>query len=950
MNKLIMRLKMTGFFEFKAVLVWWRGGRMGFGSGWRRGMARVRSWVSAVSERERLEMEMEAELASHQERRAADLIAGGMAAAEAARRARVELGTALTHKEGMRASLGLRWWDELRADVRFGLRMLRKNPGFTAIAAGSLALAIGANTAIFSIAKMALYDRLGVPHPEQLRIVGWTGDEKLTSFGYFSSFDGSEVGMKGNGISYPVFQQIEAQNHTLAGIFAMDNYSTTGMIRGNPKELMGELLSGNAYAVLGLQPQLGRGIQPADDTTSGTGAVTVISDGLWRREFGGSPAVLGQTITVNRVALTIVGVNPREFTGTSGTVLAPDFYAPLSMQPVLDPQGGKEPSLLAQAGMWRFEAMARLTPDVRESTARADLEVEMAAASRATMKVGAGETVPKAVLADGSRGMRQLDMLREPINVLWGLVGLVLLLACANTANLLLARSARRQREMSVRLALGAGRGRVLRQMITESLLLASLGGALGLWLGYLAVNAIPGMLTFAPIPIHLNHPFDWTVCGFGAAVTVLTGLLFGLTPALSAARAEVSSNLKESAQTVTRRRKGLGGKALVGFQIALSTLLVIGAGLFVRSVVGLDRTDPGFRTDHLLLVDIDPPGNRYGPGKDIELHQQLEAAISAVPGVESVAPMWTPWLAGNMAKSGFETEAEVGARSEKKFAESAETGNVVGNEFFQTLGVQMIAGRSFGAQDTATSAKVGVINQSLARKRFGNGNAIGKRFSTRGEKGPWIEVVGICADTRFQDLRSAPPAQYFVLYEQQKSASGMTYAIRTHVRPELLGAALQKAVAHVDRDLPVSNIRTQQQQIDESMSTEIVLAAMTAGFGMLALALACVGIYGVMAYSVANRRNEIGIRMALGAQPGRVRRMILRESGWLAVVGIAVGVAAALGVTRVVKSMLFGVQPNDPATVVGGIAILLLVALAASWIPAARAARVQPMEALRHE
>jgi predicted permease len=918
-------------------------------SGWRSLMARMRSWVGAMARRDQLENEIEAELAGHLERRAADLVAAGMTPEQAARQARVELGTALTHKEGMRASLGLRWWDELRADVRFGLRMLRKSPGFTAIAAGSLALAIGANTAIFSIAKIALYDRLGVPHPEQMRIVGWTGDEKLIPFGYFSSFDGSDVGMKGNGISYPVYQQMQAQNRGLAGIFAFDDYSTTGTIGGNPKPLMGQLFSGNAYSVLGIRPQLGRGILPSDDTAA-AGAVTVISDGLWQREFGGSPSVLGQSITVNRVPLRIVGVNPRGFTGTSGTVIVPDFYAPLSMQPVLDPQGGSEPSLLSKQGMWGLQVIARLKPEVSESAALAELRVEMAAAARATLKVEAGQSVPQAVMADGSRGLHQMDVLRRPIDVLWVLVGLVLLLACANTANLLLARGARRQREMSVRLALGAGRGRVLRQMITESLLLASVGGALGLWLGYMVVGALPSMLTFAPIPIHLNHPFDWTVCGFGAAVTVLTGLLFGLTPALGAARAEVSSHLKESSQSVTRRRRGLGGKALVGFQIALSTLLVIGAGLFVRSVMGLNNTDAGFRTDHLLLAEIDAPGNRYAPGKDVALHQQLEQAIAAVPGVESVAPMSTPWLAGDMAKSGFETEAELTAKGGQIKDPQGETNNYVGNRFFETMGISMIAGRSFGPQDTATSLKVGVINESLARERFGKGNAIGQRFSTNGDKGPWIQVVGICADTRYQDLKDAPPAQFFVPYVQRESASGMTYVIRTHVKPEVLGAALQKAVANVDRDLPISNIRTQQQQIDESMSTEIVLAAMTAGFGLLALTLACVGIYGVMAYSVANRRNEIGIRMALGAQRGQVRGMILRESSWLALTGIAVGTGAALLLMRLVKSMLYGIQPNDPATLGAGVGILLLVALAASWIPARRAAGVEPMEALRHE
>jgi predicted permease len=908
--------------------------------------ASLRSLFRSALHRRRLEAEMDAELAAHLEHRSADLVRSGLSPVEAARQARIELGNALTHKEGMRAAVGLHWLDELAADLRYAARMLRKSPGFTAIAVGSLALAIGANTAIFSIAKIVLYDRLGVAHPEQLRILGWNGDDNMVSMGYSSSFNGSDVGMKADGISYAVYQQLQAQSHTVDGMFAFDRFLATGLILGNARPLMGELFSGNAYAVLGVRPQLGRAIQPSDDSSAACGAVVVISDGLWRREFGGSRSVLGQTITVNRIPLTIVGVNPRGFTGASGTVIVPDLYAPLCMQPLIDPSFGQQPSVLAMPQMWGLEVMARLKPGVNQSVALAELRVEMAAAARATLTVKAGQSVPRAVLADGSRGLHQMEGLRQPIDVLWVLVGLVLLLACANTANMLLARGAQRQREMSVRLALGAGRGRLLRQMLTESLLLASLGGAAGIWIGSIIVDAIPSMLAFSPIPVHLNHPFDWKVCGFAAGVTLLTGLLFGMTPAWSAARAEVSSNLKQSAQTVTRRRKGLGGKALVGFQIALSTLLVIGAGLFVRSVVGLNRTDAGFRTDHLLLAEIDPPGNGYPPGKDVAFHHQLEQAIAAVPGVESVAPMSVPWLAGFMAETSFQTETEQAAKSDGPGVRN----NRVGNQFFQTMGIPMVAGRSFGPQDTATSPQVAVINQSLARERFGKGNAIGQRFTTGSDKGPWIQVVGICADTRYQNLRETPPSQYFVPYVQQRFAGPMTYAIRTHVKPEVLASALQKAVANADRDLPISNIRTQQQQIDETMSTEIVLAAMTAGFGLLALALASVGIYGVMAYSVAQRTNEIGIRLALGAEPGRVRAMILRESSWLALAGIAAGLVAALALTRAVKSMLYGIAPDDPVTLGASVLLLFLVALAAVWIPASRAARVQPMQALRHE
>ncbi len=535
---------------------------------------------------------------------------------------------------------------------------------------------------------------------------------------------------------------------------------------------------------------------------------------------------------------------------------------------------------------------------------------------------------------------------KRPVYVLMTLTGFVLLLACANIANLLLARGALRQREMSVRLALGAGRSRVLRQLLTESLLLSGIGGACGLLLGYLGRNAIPRLLANAWDRSDLNVPIDWGVFGFAAGVTLLTGLLFGLAPAWMAARAEVSSSLKESAQSTTRRRKGLGGKAIVAFQIALSTLLVVGAGLFLRTLWALNAVDVGFRTDHLMLFEVAPPKQRYGPGKDVQLHQRLEQGFAALPGVEGVAPSWVAYIADNMSNDDFMPEGETVAQDHR----GAEDVNVVGNTFFQTMGIPIIGGRGFAAQDTATSPKVAVINQALAKKRFPHVNALGKRFQTGDEKHEWVQIVGICADTRYAKLRAASPPQFFMPYVQQAEVGGLTYAIRTRLDPGELVPALRRVVQQSDRDLPIIDIRTQREQIDANMQMERAFAALTAGFGLLALALACVGIYGIMAYSVANRRNEIGIRMALGAQPGQVRGMILRESTWLAGAGIVVGVGAALLLARLVKSMLYGIQPYDPATLAGGVAILMAVAVAASWIPARRAAGVQPMEALRHE
>jgi predicted permease len=372
----------------------------------------------------------------------------------------------------------------------------------------------------------------------------------------------------------------------------------------------------------------------------------------------------------------------------------------------------------------------------------------------------------------------------------------------------------------------------------------------------------------------------------------------------------------------------------------------VVSAGLFMRTLFALRAIDAGFRTDHLILFSISPPASRYTAGKDVELHSRLENDFAAIPGVQSVTAASIAYIGNSMSNETFLPAGE--SREEKK--EQAEYFDAVGNSFFASMGIPIVAGRPFGPQDTATSPKVAIVNQSLVRKRFANTNPVGKEFKTGDDKVGLVRIVGVCADTRYANLRDDPPAQFFMLYRQQPDAGGMNYAIRSSIEPGVLAASLREVVKKVDRDLPIVDVRTQQEQIDSNMQTERLLASLTAGFGVLALALACVGIYGIMAYSVANRRSEIGIRLALGAQPGQVRGMVLRESTWLAVIGIIVGVGAALMLTRLIKSMLFGIQPYDPMTMAGGVLILLAVALAASWIPARRAAGVQPMEALRHE
>jgi predicted permease len=914
----------------------------------------IRSWLRAAIHRGRLESEMEAELANHLEARAADLIRGGCTPDEAERRARVELGPALMHKEEMRASLGLRWVDELGGDLRYAARMLRKSPGFTAIAATSLALAIGANTTIFSVMKRVLLDRLDVPHAEQLRLLHWLGDKHTAVSNVWGITDNIQDGLGAASFSYPVYEQLRRGNRVLEDLFAFKNVGRmNATIDGNAQILQGELVSGNYFEQLQIRPQLGRPILASDDKI-GAVPVALASASLWQRAFSSSPNVVGRTIKVNMVPVMIIGVTPRGFTGAKSVQAAPDLFFPMSTQPLVEPRG-KNGSLLGESSpdMWWLNIMGRAKPGVSDAQAQAALNASLASVVESTLKPGAKDTIPRLNLADGSRGLfLSKDMFGKPLEVLMAVVSLVLVLACANIASLLLARSTARQREISVRLALGAGRGRVLRGVLTESLLLSTLGGALGAILAFAGCNTLPKLLANPWEVEQVAIPFDWPMFAFTAAVTLSTGLLFGIVPAWTATRTQVGSCLKATSQTTTRRRKGLGGKAIVGFQVMLSTLLVAGALLFLQSLFNLAQVDPGFRTDHLLLFAIQQPESRYPAPKDLDLHRRIEERVRALPGVDAVTLSEVAYISDSMESSNFLPEGE----KQDPDKEQSASNNSVGAGFFRTMGIPILAGRDFNTNDTVNSPKVGILSESLARNAFPGQNPIGRHFLAHwhpkeGKPGDWIEVVGVCGDTRYWTLKQDPTGMFYEPYLQTANLDfGATYEVRTRLKPESIAPALRLAVQSIDPDLPLQDVRTQQEQIDATMQQERVFAALTAGFGVLALSLACVGVYGVMAYSVAQRTNEIGIRLALGAMPRQVLSMVLREAWWLSFGGIAVGIGAALLLARLVKSLLYGLQPNDPVALAGAGLLLILVGLSASWIPARRAAGVEPMTALRHE
>jgi predicted permease len=917
--------------------------------------SRVRTWWSAVSRGGELDRQVSEELEFHVESYAADLMRGGVPREEAQRRARAELGSLAARREDCRRAWGAHIFDELRGDIRFALRMLAKSPGFAAIAIGSLALGIGANTVIFTAAQHMLLDRLGVPHPEQLRLLEWTQPnnnglvEEMWGWWDENHNGNAEVSTS---FSYPVYQQLRRDSRTMEELFAFKPLNRQVVsVNGHAEAVDAEMVSGNYYSGLEVRPQLGRGIDEQDDAVPGSGAVAVISDRFWTSHFGRSPDVLGKTILMNTTALTLVGVNPPGFTGAYSAQGTPDVFVPMSMQPVLAPQGfaeGESPSLLTNKTLWWVMLMGRVRQGVPGPTVAAALDVSLQAAVRATMPAS-GRAMPRLLLMDGSRGQNpDSDDFGKPIYVLMALSGFVLLLACANLANLLLAHASARQREISVRLAMGAGRTRIVRQMLTESLMLSLLGGAAGLALAYGVRNAIPRLLSSAWRPPAFSAHFDWRIFGFAVGISLLTGLVFGLAPAWEATRVQVSSGLKDAAQTTTHRRKGLAGKALVMVQVALSMLLVVGAGLFVRTLMQLGHARLGFTPDHLMLFSIEPPQAKYPKAASLLLYRDLEQRLAAIPGVTRVALTKEALIANNVSMYTFVPEGTV---RKKRGDNPSVLMNDVSASFFTTFGIPIVAGRGFDATDSATSRTVAVVNEALAKKYFPNVNPVGKTFEAGYHDPITIEIVGVCGDAKYNNLRGDIGPTFYTPYWQANDGIGQaTFAVQTRMNRAAIVDAVRKVLAKVDSNVPLLDVRTQQEQINATMQQERIFADLTAGFGVLALVLASIGIYGILAYSVSRRTSEIGIRMALGARPGMVLGMVLREAAWMTVFGVVAGLGAALGMGRLIASMLYGLKPWDPETLAGAALLLGLVALGASWIPARRAANVDPMTALRHE
>jgi predicted permease len=905
-------------------------------------LARFRSWLRAATSRSRLEREMDEELAFHLESYTSELIRRGLPPEEAARRARIELGGTAIQKEHMRASLGLRLWDDLRADLRYAVRMLAKSPGFTAIAIGSLALGIGANIAIFSMARTALFQTLPIPHPAELRQLHWTihGTRQPMNGLYGLADKPGANNMSSSAFSTEAYRDLR-ESPVFRGLIAS---SPVGRMEiafdGDTQSANAQYVSGNFFSALGLTAEIGRLLLPSDDLASGKSTVVVLSDAFWESRFARSPAVIGKTVEVNRVPLTIVGVAQRGFTSLE-YYGRPHLYLPLSLDPLLSP--GEHSSRLTDPETWWLSLYGRISPGVTNAQAQSALAGIFHQTVQRTLKQRRKIDLDsmRLTVTGASRGENpnRLKFLQID-SVLAALAFLVLLLACANLANLLLARAAARQKEVSLRIALGAGRGRILRQVVTENLLLAISGGGAGTALGYAGRNLAPPLLG-QPAP-----SFDLATVGFALGLSLLTCLLFGSVPAWRAIHADAQEAMRETSQMTARRSRTRMGKSLVIVQIALSVILVAGAGLFLQTLHNLLRVQLGFQPERLLLFNLSLTPEYKTSAKRAAAYESIAERLEAIPGTTSASYSTDPLIADYTSTSNFDVDGEPeGERGERRAWM-----NIVGSHFFQTMGIPLMEGRSFGREDTASSQPVAIVNQQLAHDFFPGKNPVGQTF-----KGGDVHavVVGICGNTRFKDLRNTPPPTFY-LFSRQIGDYGpggqMTFAVKTASAPASIAVSARKAVGAFDRNLPVYRLRTQEEQIDESLHAERLFALLTSGFGVLALVLACIGIYGIMAYTVARRTNEIGIRLALGAPRRSVMTMVLSEALTLSVIGVLAGMAITLLLTRSLQSMLFGLKPYDPLTLVAAALLLSAVALLASFLPARAAARVDPIQALRRE
>ena len=913
----------------------------------KRSLARLRNLFSRHQDDQRLKEE----IAEHVALQTAENIRAGLSSAEARRQALLKFGVVESMTEDYRSERRFLFFDTLVQDVRYAFRMLLKAPGFTAVAVLTLALGIGANTAIFSLVDAVMLKSLPVKNPQQLVLFQWDDNKWAPQFGQ-TGWDSKYS------FSYPAFQQFRAQTNVLSSAFAWvplgfnDENMTVG-INGQPTLANGQMVTGDYFSGLGVTPLLGRGINEADENP-GAPRVAVISYAYWSRRFARDASIIGRNVALNGISFTIVGVTPSSFYGVQvGT--EPDIWVPFDDKPNMrpwstQPGGGTAASVYTARNWLCVNVMARLQNGVTRAQAQSSLDVLFHNYVTADWHPDNESRVPHLFLAQATEGLPQLqEGTAQPLYILMAAVGLVLLIACANVATLLLARASARKKEISVRLAIGASRPRLIRQLLTESVLMSLLGAALGLVFAAWGTRALVALMSSSSNQLILDVNADAKVLLFTLVAAVLTGILFGLAPAFRITRIELAAAMKDTAANVSDARdKHRLGKSLIVFQVAVSLVLMIGAGLFVRTLVNFENKNFGFDQQNLLSFGLDPTRAGYHDARLVSLYSQLLDRIQSLPGVKAATLVEYAPFYGVADNNDTSIEGE-GNKSVSYNVRS----QMVGPDFFTAMGIPIIAGRAINRTDTAASPKIAVIDETFARKFFHGQYPIGQRFSGGDKFDPKnsIEIVGVAKSAELTDPHAElKPKAYYAYAQSAKYLDTMFFEVRAQGAPANIISELRDAVYQLDPGLPLMDLKTQTEETADALSQERLFARLTTVFGLIALLLAMVGLYGTMAYSVTRKTHEIGIRMALGAKPANVLAMVIRQGITLALLGVAIGVVLALGVTRLISSMIFGVTPYDPVTFFVVAAVLVAVAFLACFIPARRAMRVDPMIALRYE
>jgi predicted permease len=841
---------------------------------------------------------------------------------------------------------------DLWQDLRYGARMLKKQPGFTLIAALSLALGIGANTAIFSLLDVVVLKKLPVREPQELVLFNWLSGPKRMARNVLGDVgtDPATGLTTSTSFSNLSFERLRDHNQSLVDVFAFTPRGLSVHANDQAEFVQGQLVSGGYYPGLGVQPLLGRTISVADDQAAAS-PVAVITHRYWRRRFGSDPAVIGKTIEVNQIPCTIIGVTPPGFYGALQVGQAADVSIPLALEPQLSPANSR----LGKPWVWWLRVMGRLKPEVTAERARAELEIAFQQSAKEGWTAAPAQNqqsqeprdAPRLRAADGSQGLAELRQKRaQSLTVLMVVAGLALLIACANIANLLLARAATRRKEIAVRLALGAGRFRLIRQLLTESVLLAGFGGALGVAIAYWGKDLLLTLQPWGGGELALDLKLDMRVLGFTIAISLLTGLLFGLTPALRATRLDLTPALKNTARNSSGDTRNSLSKALVVAQVALSLVLLIGAGLFTRTLRNLQSLETGFNHENLVTFGLNPRLNNYPHAQIAQLFHRLLERLEAIPGVRSATLSQYPILAGSRNDASIFVQNQTLMPSE---GSSASVNNVAAN-FLDTLQIPILRGRGLTLWDDERAPKVAVVNQAFARKYFGGEDPLGKRIGLDSVKNNGrLEIVGIARDAKYFELRGDMPPTVYLPYFQEP-ASDAYFTVRTTGEPTAMFALIRQTAHEIDGSLPISDFRTVRQQVESGWAQERLFATLSGFFGLLALSLAAIGLYGVMAYSVTRRRKEIGIRLALGAERRDVIRLALGESLLLVALGVGIGLATALATTRLIYAQLFGLAPTDPLTITMATLLLVGVAALAGYLPARKATQTDPMLALGNE